>query len=86
MAATCVYLACKSEEVPRKLRDVAEAVMASHDKTQDGMKAFEAKDYRRWGERHDIRVREEKILTNPKKIQSLHFGFLLSLDFFGLTF
>lgn len=56
VAATCVFLACKTEEVPRRLASVVEAIMASLDKTDEGREAFEHRDFARKYGKASLRV------------------------------
>lgn len=53
VAATCVFLACKTEEVPRKLASIVEAIMAALDRSDEGRDAFEHRDFaRKFGRPH----------------------------------
>ncbi|KDN38946.1 cyclin-like protein [Tilletiaria anomala UBC 951] len=45
VAAACVFLACKTEESPRKVVHVIEAAVAASDRTEEGREAFECRDY-----------------------------------------
>jgi Cyclin, N-terminal domain len=47
VAATCVFLASKTEECPKKLVHVIEAVMAALDPSPDGQRAFSERTYAR---------------------------------------
>lgn len=70
MAATCMFLACKSEESLRKLSSVIDAAMASLDKSPEGQmrwadRSFRANpsshEYAKW--RDCILLHEEALLT-----------------------
>lgn len=70
MAATCVFLACKSEESLRKVASVVDAAMSSLDKTPEGQarwadRSFRANhashEYAKW--RDCILLHEEALMT-----------------------
>lgn len=70
MAATCMFLACKSEESLRKLSSVVDAVMASLDKSPEGQMRWADRSFRANHSSHEyvkwrdcILLHEEALLT-----------------------